>query len=67
MFASRRLIGLAAFGALFLVLGAWEPHLVLVGTGYNCALALALGADYLLSRRPSHRAVTAQRLSLIHI
>jgi len=61
MFASRRLIGLAAFGALFLVLGAWEPHLVLVGTGYNCALALALGADYLLSRRPSHRAVTAQR------
>jgi uncharacterized protein (DUF58 family) len=51
MFATGRLIALAAFGALVMLPGAWNGRLLAVGAVYNVALAAAVGIDYALLRR----------------
>lgn len=61
MFASARLIWLAALGVVWFALGAWEPRLISLATGYNLALAGAVGLDLLLLRRAEAEAVEVSR------
>jgi len=61
MLAAPRFIALAALGAAVFLLGVWQPRLLVVGAAYNLALASALAADYLLSRRRRSEFVAVRR------
>jgi len=61
MFASVRLILLAALGSLIFLGAAWERSLLTIAAAYNFALALSLGADYLLAHTRGFSPVAAER------
>lgn len=61
MFATRRLIILVALGAVAFLFAAWQPRLMLLGAGYNMALAIAIATDCLLLRRRPRRIISAER------
>jgi len=67
MFASSRLMALAALGVAVFAAAAWEPRLLTVGAGYNLAVALAAAADHLLASKRGLIPVAVQRSVAEHL
>jgi uncharacterized protein (DUF58 family) len=67
MFASTRLMALAAVGIALFAVAVGEPRLLVLGAAYNLALAIFAGTDHVLARRRGFTPVAAERRLADHL